>query len=189
MNYTHFFFCSYSLLGPKTIYSETSMHSKKLKLFKKNRPYYRDRFYSIVPSMTPLAGDGSAEADSCYNPDDTVEKEKPIAKIDQKEKIERRIKTVRGYKFNTEIHFSHAGLKTRSDFMNCVNSPEIDTLLPIQEKGNLKSPATIVGQPPLSPMQAHQGLWNSQYAANFPFLELDNGGKEKTFGKVKFDEK
>lgn len=63
--------------------------------------------------------------------------------------------------------------------MNCVNSPEIDTLLPIQKKGDLKSPATIVGQPPLSPMQAYQGLLNSQYAANLPSLELNNGEKEK----------
>lgn len=63
--------------------------------------------------------------------------------------------------------------------MNCVNSLEIDTPLPIQEKGDLKSPATIVEQPPLSPMQAYQGLWNSPYAANFPSLELDNEEKEK----------
>lgn len=62
---------------------------------------------------------------------------------------------MRGYKCYADIQFSHEGLKTSSDFMNCVNSPEIDTLLPIQEKGDLKSPATIVGQPPLSPMQAY----------------------------------
>lgn len=46
--------------------------------------------------MTPLAVDCSAEEYSCYNPDDTVEKEKLISTKVKKRKKERQIKTVRG---------------------------------------------------------------------------------------------
>lgn len=100
-------FCSYFPINPERKYCETGC------------------IHLRVPSMTPLAVDSSDEDYSCYNPDDTVEKQKPIAKIDQKGKKERRIKTVRGYKCYADIQFSHEGLKTSSDFMNCVNSPEI----------------------------------------------------------------
>lgn len=156
-------------------------------------PRYRYRSLRVL-SMTRLAenNDVSVKIDSCYNPDDTVEKDKPKAtKIDKKKEEEKRIKTMKDYKFHTEIHLPHECLKTHSDFMNCVNSPEIDTPRPIQGKGDLKSPAMLVGQTPRFQKNVYRENWNQQYAASFHYSKLDNVGiaKGKTFREDRYDEK